>query len=185
MTGSKSAQLDGSVREAIRRYWGHESLRPLQQEAIEAGLAQQDSLVVMPTGGGKSLCYQVPPLLAGRLDVVISPLISLMKDQVDGLRSCGYPAAARGAGLIGVRPEDVRIGRSEDGGAIAAKIYEVEPLGAFTIVDLAVRDTILKAQLRGQPHFELDEPVFISFELSKCHFFEGQTGKRFATGARL
>ncbi|MCU0726378.1 MAG: RecQ family ATP-dependent DNA helicase, partial [Planctomycetes bacterium] len=54
----------------------------------------RDSLVVLPTGGGKSLCYQVPPVAAGRLDVVVSPLISLMKDQVDALIECGYPAAA-------------------------------------------------------------------------------------------
>jgi ATP-dependent DNA helicase RecQ len=87
-------QLDAPVREAIRRTFGFEALRPLQREAIHAGLSQRDSLVVMPTGGGKSLCYQVPPLVAGRLDVVASPLISLMKDQVDGLRACGYPAAA-------------------------------------------------------------------------------------------
>src|SRR5690606_32171689 len=70
-----------------------------QAEAISAGLAGRDSLVVMPTGGGKSICYQVPPVVANRLDVVISPLISLMKDQVDGLRQNGYPAAARHSAL--------------------------------------------------------------------------------------
>ncbi len=91
---SSPSQLEADIRAAIRRGWGYETLRPLQREAIEAGLSQKDSLVVMATGGGKSLCYQVPPLLAGRLDVVVSPLISLMKDQVDGLRACGYPAAA-------------------------------------------------------------------------------------------
>ncbi len=80
------------VSTAIRRYWGFDRLRPLQAEAIRAGLESRDSLVVMPTGGGKSLCYQVPPLLAGRTDIVVSPLISLMKDQVDGLQACGYPA---------------------------------------------------------------------------------------------
>ena len=80
--------------ETLRRTWGFDALRPLQEEAIRAGLIRRDSLVVMPTGGGKSLCYQVPPLMAGRTDVVVSPLISLMKDQVDGLRACGYPAAA-------------------------------------------------------------------------------------------
>src|SRR5262249_61145008 len=64
------------------------------REAIEAGLAGRDALVVLPTGGGKSLCYQVPPAVSERTDVVISPLISLMKDQVDGLQACGYPAAA-------------------------------------------------------------------------------------------
>jgi len=78
----------------LHAYWGFEALRPLQAEAIEAGIAGRDSLVVLPTGGGKSLCYQVPPLVAERLDIVVSPLIALMKDQVDGLQQCGYPAAA-------------------------------------------------------------------------------------------
>jgi ATP-dependent DNA helicase RecQ len=83
----------------VRRYWGFDTLRPLQEQAIRAGLEQRDSLVVMPTGGGKSLCYQVPPELAQRTDVVVSPLISLMKDQVDGLHECGYPAVALYSGL--------------------------------------------------------------------------------------
>lgn len=83
----------------VRRYWGYTSLRPHQAEAIRAGLDRRDSLVVLPTGGGKSLCYQVPPLLAERTDIVVSPLISLMKDQVDGLQACGYPAAALHSGL--------------------------------------------------------------------------------------
>jgi len=78
----------------VRRFWGYETLRPLQAEAIRAGLDRRDSLVVMPTGGGKSLCYQVPPAVAGRTDIVVSPLIALMKDQVDALRACGYPAIA-------------------------------------------------------------------------------------------
>ncbi|MFI0609138.1 MAG: RecQ family ATP-dependent DNA helicase, partial [Anaerolineae bacterium] len=82
------------IHDLVRRTWGHDELRPLQLEAIQAGLEGRDSLVVLPTGGGKSLCYQVPPLVAGRLDVVVSPLIALMKDQVDGLVANGYPAAA-------------------------------------------------------------------------------------------
>ncbi len=73
----------------VHKYWGYDRLRPLQEEAIRAGLEQRASLVVLPTGGGKSLCYQVPPAILGRPDVVVSPLISLMKDQVDGLRQCG------------------------------------------------------------------------------------------------
>jgi len=84
---------------AVKRYWGYGELRPLQEQAIRAGLEQRDSLVVLPTGGGKSLCYQVPALLARRTDIVVSPLISLMKDQVDGLRECGYPAAALYGGM--------------------------------------------------------------------------------------
>jgi ATP-dependent DNA helicase RecQ len=87
------------VLATIRRYWGYSELRPLQEEAIRAGLDGRDSLVVMPTGGGKSLCYQVPADLARRTDIVVSPLISLMKDQVDGLRECGYPAAALYSGM--------------------------------------------------------------------------------------
>ena len=83
----------------VRRYWGYSELRPLQEQAIRAGLEHRDSLVVMPTGGGKSLCYQVPAELAQRTDIVVSPLISLMKDQVDGLRECGYPAAALYSGM--------------------------------------------------------------------------------------
>jgi ATP-dependent DNA helicase RecQ len=89
----------------VKRYWGYSELRPLQEQAIRAGLEQRDSLVIMPTGGGKSLCYQVPAELARRTDIVVSPLISLMKDQVDGLRECGYPAAALYNGLD---PEAVR-----------------------------------------------------------------------------
>src|SRR6266851_7175289 len=83
----------------VRRFWGYETLRPLQAEAIRAGLDRRDSLVVMPTGGGKSLCYQVPPAVARRTDIVVSPLIALMKDQVDALRACGYPAAALHSGM--------------------------------------------------------------------------------------
>ncbi len=83
----------------VRRYWGYSELRPLQEQAIRAGLEGRDSMVVMPTGGGKSLCYQVPAEVAQRTDIVVSPLISLMKDQVDGLRECGYSAAALYSGI--------------------------------------------------------------------------------------
>src|ERR1700675_2033780 len=83
----------------VHRYWGFSELRPLQEQAIRAGIERRDSLVVMPTGGGKSLCYQVPAELAQRTDIVVSPLISLMKDQVDGLRECGYPAGALYGGM--------------------------------------------------------------------------------------
>ncbi len=97
------------ILETIRRYWGFRELRPLQEQAIRSGLDRRDSLVVMPTGGGKSLCYQVPAELAKRTDVVVSPLISLMKDQVDGLLECGYPAAALYSGM----PYDV-VRRTEE-----------------------------------------------------------------------
>ncbi|HEV8061107.1 MAG TPA: DEAD/DEAH box helicase, partial [Gemmataceae bacterium] len=80
------------LRETIRRQWGFTEFRPLQQEAMTAVLEGRDSLVVMPTGGGKSLCYQAPAVVRGGTTVVISPLISLMKDQVDGLKEAGVPA---------------------------------------------------------------------------------------------
>jgi len=87
--------------EQVRAYWGFDSFRPMQDRAIRATLAGRDSVVVLSTGGGKSLCYQVPPLVTGQATVVVSPLISLMKDQVDGLRACGYPAAAIHSGMSG------------------------------------------------------------------------------------
>jgi ATP-dependent DNA helicase RecQ len=98
-----AATPTGDLRERmlamLSRHWGYDSLRPLQEEAVMAGIEGRDSLVVLPTGGGKSLCYQLPPLLRGGTDLVISPLISLMKDQVDGLEACGYPAVALNSGM--------------------------------------------------------------------------------------
>src|SRR5271155_3443640 len=76
----------------IAHYWGIDKLRPLQEPAMQAVLSGRDSLVVLPTGGGKSLCYQAPAVLRNDTTVVISPLISLMKDQVDSLQSCGIRA---------------------------------------------------------------------------------------------
>lgn len=81
-----------ALKGVIARHWGFESLRPLQEQAMRAVLDGRDSLVVMPTGGGKSLCYQAPAVLRGDTTVVVSPLIALMKDQVDGLRASGVPA---------------------------------------------------------------------------------------------
>jgi ATP-dependent DNA helicase RecQ len=82
-----------AVHETLRRVWGYGGFRPLQEDAVQAVLEGRDSLVVLPTGGGKSLCYQAPAVHLGRLAVVISPLIALMKDQVDGLRQQGVAAA--------------------------------------------------------------------------------------------
>ena len=87
------------VTDILSRWWGFDTLRPLQSEAIAAALTGRDSVVVMPTGGGKSLCYQLPPLVGETTDVVISPLVALMKDQVDSLEAIGYPAAALYAGM--------------------------------------------------------------------------------------
>jgi ATP-dependent DNA helicase RecQ len=85
------ASLD-TARAALHEHFGYAAFRPGQEAAVESVLAGRDTLVVLPTGGGKSLCYQVPALILPKLTVVISPLISLMKDQVDALESRGLPA---------------------------------------------------------------------------------------------
>jgi len=105
--------VEAEIGNALRKFWGFEELRPLQEEAIRAGIEGRDSLVVMPTGGGKSLCYQLPPLVAGRTDVVVSPLIALMKDQVDSLRQNGYPAAALHSALDPEAMREVELGMTE------------------------------------------------------------------------
>ena len=82
------------LRRILRTTWGFDGFRPLQAEAMRAVLEGRDSVVVLPTGGGKSLCYQAPALQLPGLAVVVSPLISLMMDQVGALLDNGVPAAA-------------------------------------------------------------------------------------------
>ncbi|MBN1818740.1 MAG: DNA helicase RecQ [Sedimentisphaerales bacterium] len=81
------------IQKALAKYWGYYEFMPLQKEAMECISRGQDSIVVLPTGGGKSLCFQAPAVTMPGLAVVVSPLISLMKDQVDALAECGIPAA--------------------------------------------------------------------------------------------
>ena len=91
--------------EVLRQYFGFSSFREGQQTLIDAVLAGRDVLGVMPTGGGKSLCYELPALLLPGLTLVISPLISLMKDQVMALRSVGIPAGCINSAMA---PEELR-----------------------------------------------------------------------------
>ena len=95
--GRSDASL--SPEDVLLRYWGYDSFRPLQREIVQAALDGRDTLGLMPTGGGKSITFQVPGLILPGLTLVITPLISLMKDQVDHLRARGIRATAIHSGM--------------------------------------------------------------------------------------
>ncbi len=88
---SLNTMPDG-IEEVLRKFWGFDTFLPLQRQAMECVCRGRDSIVVLPTGGGKSLCFQAPALVLPRLTLVLSPLISLMKDQIDSLLESGVPA---------------------------------------------------------------------------------------------
>ena len=126
--------------EALKRYFGHGEFRPGQAELIDAALGGRDLLAVMPTGGGKSLCYQIPALLLPGVTLVVSPLISLMKDQVAALKAAGIPAAFINSSLTAAQLRLVRerAARGEykllyvaperlESGSFAALARELEP----------------------------------------------------------
>jgi ATP-dependent DNA helicase RecQ len=111
---SHAPTLD-DARRVLRQAYAYEAFRPGQERAVEAVLQGRDAVVIMPTGGGKSLCFQVPALVLPGLTVVVSPLISLMKDQVDALTARGLPAAFVNSTLTGSQANErfQRAGRGE------------------------------------------------------------------------
>ncbi|MBA3559863.1 MAG: ATP-dependent DNA helicase RecQ, partial [Gemmatimonadaceae bacterium] len=102
------------ARSALQSHFGYPAFRPGQENAVLSVLSGRDTLVILPTGGGKSLCFQVPALILPGLTVVVSPLISLMKDQVDALRARGLPAAFINSTLSGNEVAD-RMARAQSG----------------------------------------------------------------------
>jgi ATP-dependent DNA helicase RecQ len=108
-----AGMIDSTLQNSIARYWGYTTFRPLQKEAMEAVLAGRDSIVVLPTGGGKSLCFQAPALVHSGLALIVSPLISLMKDQVDTLTGNGVPAALYNSSLSPAEKAEVVAGLRE------------------------------------------------------------------------
>jgi ATP-dependent DNA helicase RecQ len=98
----------------LRDYWGYSAFRPLQERIVRSLLAGHDTCVVMPTGGGKSLCYQLPAVISGRTAIVISPLIALMQDQAAQLAQMGIPAAVVNSTLSGDQQTQI-IRKARDG----------------------------------------------------------------------
>lgn len=120
----------------LKKYFGYTSFRPLQKDIVDCVLSGRDSLVLMPTGGGKSLCYQLPALLMEGTAVVVSPLISLMKDQVDSLRISGIPAATLNSAIT--ETEAVQIERACLEGKI--KLLYMSPENALARTEYLLRD---------------------------------------------
>src|SRR3954462_8769653 len=112
-----------AARAVLKSAFGYDQFRPGQEAAVSAILSGRDTVVVLPTGGGKSLCFQVPALLMPGLTVVVSPLISLMKDQVDALNAKGLPAAFINSTLSSGQVAD-RLVRAERG---EIKLLSVAP----------------------------------------------------------
>lgn len=144
------------VADALKRVWGFETLRPLQGQVVEAALNGRDAVVVMPTGGGKSLCYQLPAIVTNRLTVVVSPLIALMKDQVDALTVVGVSAAVLNSSQSETEADRVR--QQLVGGSL--RLLYVSPerlLQASTLQMLAEAD-----RGQGVARFAIDEAHCIS-----------------------
>src|ERR1700682_2513138 len=136
----------------LRRYWGYSTFRPLQERIVRSLLAGHDTCVVMPTGGGKSLCYQLPALVSGETAVVISPLIALMQDQAAALAQMGIPAAVLNS-TVAADAQAAVMGKARAGQ------YRVVYLSPER---LARADTLGWARQGAGGFFSVEEASFIS-----------------------
>lgn len=137
--------------QTLKTYFGYESFRPLQEEIIRNLLNRKDGLVLMPTGGGKSICYQLPAVLCEGTAVVVSPLISLMKDQVEALRANGIAAGALNSSNN--ETENANLRRACIEGKL--KLLYISPEKLITEADYLLRDMNLSL-------FAIDEAHCIS-----------------------
>ncbi|MBT8357515.1 MAG: DEAD/DEAH box helicase, partial [Deltaproteobacteria bacterium] len=115
--------LKDSPEKILKRVFGYDDFRPLQAEIIDRVLSKKNVLVIMPTGGGKSICYQIPAMIFSNLTVVVSPLISLMKDQVEQLTELGVSAVCLNSSIAQEEyKENIRLIKQD-----SAKLLYVSP----------------------------------------------------------
>jgi ATP-dependent DNA helicase RecQ len=136
----------------LKRYWGYDSFRPQQEAIIQSLLASRDLAAVLPTGGGKSLCYQLPALMLQRTAVVISPLIALMQDQIAQLSDMGIPAAALNSSMP--RPEQMSTVKKAQAGQLRLLYLSPERLSR--------EDTVEWLRRVPLAYFAIDEAHCIS-----------------------
>ena len=134
--------------QTLKTYFGYDSFRPLQEEIIHNLISKKDSLVLMPTGGGKSICYQLPALLMEGTAIVISPLISLMKDQVETLRANGIPAGALNSSNDETENDNLR--RACISGQL--KLLYISPEKLLSEADYLLRDMTLSLFAVDEAH---------------------------------
>ena len=134
--------------QTLKTYFGYDSLRALQEEIIHNLISKKDSLVLMPTGGGKSICYQLPALLMEGTAIVISPLISLMKDQVETLRANGIPAGALNSSND--ETENANLRRACISGQL--KLLYISPEKLLSEADYLLRDMTLSLFAVDEAH---------------------------------
>ncbi len=144
--------MHGTPLESLKKIFGYDTFRPPQQEIIEGLIRGEDAFVLMPTGGGKSLCYQIPALHRKGVGIVISPLISLMKDQVDALLACGVRAAFYNSSL-----------KSEEARQVLAQLHREELDMLYVAPERLMSDGFVE-RLREIPIalFAIDEAHCIS-----------------------